>query len=131
MPDNRRREFLRLAAAASLAGANPRFLQAAGGTRMQGWVTSQDRKLEEVKLGEWRTFSSDNTNGVVIDATKRYQEVLGFGAAFTDASCYVLADGTRKATGAPRRSVCSKRIATVGRANMHRLQRLLAVRVQL
>src|SRR5260370_20549300 len=131
MPDNTRREFLRLAAAASLAGANPGFLQAAGSTRMQGWMTSQDRKLEEVKLREWRTFSGDNANGVVIDATKRYQEVLGFGAAFTDASCYVLADGTRKATGAPRRFVCSKRIATVGRANMHRLQRLLAVRVQL
>jgi glucosylceramidase len=62
-------------------------LQAAGGARMQGWVTSQDRKLEEVKLGEWRPFSGDNANGVVIDTTKRYQEVLGFGAAFTDASC--------------------------------------------
>ena len=62
---------------------------------MQGWMTSQDRKLEEVKLREWRTFPGDNANGVVIDATKRNQEVLGFGAAFTDACC-VLADGTMK-----------------------------------
>jgi hypothetical protein len=90
MPDNARREFLRLAAVASLAGANPGFLQAAGGTRMQGWMTSQDQKLEEVKLRESRTFSGDNANGVVIDATKRYQEVLWVRAAFTDASCCVL-----------------------------------------
>ena len=132
MQDNTRREFLRLAAVASLAGANPGFLQAAGGTSMQGWMTSQDQKLEEVKLRESRTFSGDNANAVC----DRCHEALP-GSARVWRCIYgcqllrALANGTTKATGAPRRSVCSKRIATVGRANMHRLQRLLAARVQL
>jgi glucosylceramidase len=90
MPRNARREFLRLAAAFSLAAANARLLRGSGPARAQAWVTSKERRLEEIQLPEWRTFSGESPTGVVIDGSKRYQEILGFGAAFTDASCYLL-----------------------------------------
>jgi glucosylceramidase len=90
MPKNARREFLRLAAAFSLAARKAPWLPGASSSRVQAWVTSKDRRLEEIKPGEWRIFSGESPTGLVIDARKRYQQVLGFGAAFTDASCYVL-----------------------------------------
>jgi len=46
--------------------------------------------MEEIKLPVWRTVSAESLAGIRIDTTKRYQEILGFGAAFTDASCYLL-----------------------------------------
>jgi glucosylceramidase len=46
--------------------------------------------MEEIKLPEWRTVSAEGSAGIRIDTTKHYQEILGFGAAFTDASCYLL-----------------------------------------
>ncbi len=91
MPDNTRREFLRFAALCSIAAANPRFLLSAAPSHFQGWVTSKDRRLEEIKMPEWRPASSaEGANCLLIDASKRYQSILGFGAAFTDASCYLI-----------------------------------------
>jgi glucosylceramidase len=90
MPDNTRREFLRLVTVASLAAASPRFLPSKTTSTAQAWVTSKDHRFEEVKAGDWQTLSSESPTGIVLDSTKRYQEVLGFGAAFTDASCYLL-----------------------------------------
>jgi glucosylceramidase len=46
--------------------------------------------MEEIKLPVWQTVSADSSAGIHIDTTKHYQEILGFGAAFTDASCYLL-----------------------------------------
>jgi glucosylceramidase len=46
--------------------------------------------MEEIKLPVWRTVSAESLAGIHIDTTKHYQEILGFGAAFTDASCYLL-----------------------------------------
>lgn len=36
----------------------------------------------------WRTGAAASENAIVLDPSKKYQEVLGFGAAFTDAACY-------------------------------------------
>jgi glucosylceramidase len=47
--------------------------------------------MEEIKVQVWRTVSAESSAGIHIDTTKHYQEILGFGAAFTDASCYLLA----------------------------------------
>lgn len=90
MPENPRREFLRLATAASLVAATPRFLLSKPTATAQAWITSKDCRFEEVKTGEWRNFSGESPAGIVIDPSKRYQEILGFGGAFTDAACYVL-----------------------------------------
>jgi glucosylceramidase len=90
MPNNTRREFLRLAAGVTLAATNPRFPLGTAPPQVQAWVTSKDRRLEEVKLGEWRALSGENATGVTIEASKRFQEMLGFGGAFTDASSFLL-----------------------------------------
>jgi glucosylceramidase len=90
MPDNTRREFLRFAAVCSIAAANPRFLLSATPAHVQGWVTSKDRRLAEIKMPDWRPASGEGANCLQIDPSKRYQSILGFGAAFTDASCYLI-----------------------------------------
>jgi glucosylceramidase len=39
------------------------------------------------------SFSAPPTTGLVIDAERRYQAIIGFGAAITDASAYVIHNG--------------------------------------
>ena len=100
MPPSNRREFLKLAAAASLAATNAPFSWARPPARARAWVTSQDRRMEEIKPPVWRTVSAESAAGIRIDTTKRYQEILGFGAAFTDASCFLLAQLDEQKRGA-------------------------------
>jgi glucosylceramidase len=89
MPNPTRRDFLRLAAAASLGATHARFLSAAPPSRLQAWATSKDRRLEEIKLPDWGPIPKGGKPGILIDSSKRYQEILGFGGAFTDSSCYL------------------------------------------
>jgi glucosylceramidase len=56
--------------------------------------------MEEIKLPVWRTVPAESAAGIHIDTTKHYQEILGFGAAFTDASCYLLAQLDEQKRGA-------------------------------
>ena len=90
MPPSSRREFLKLATAASLAAATAPLSCPNPAAHARAWVTSQDRRMEEIKLPVWRMVSAEGSAGIHIDTTKHYQEILGFGAAFTDASCYLL-----------------------------------------
>ncbi len=90
MPSSSRREFLKLATAVSLTATNAPFSWASPSARGKAWVTSQDRRMEEIKLPAWRTVLAKSSAGIQIDMTRHYQEILGFGAAFTDASCYLL-----------------------------------------
>lgn len=90
MPTIKRRGFLRLASAIWAAATSARFLLGAGTTRTRAWVTSKERRLEEIKLPEWRRAGGESPASIVVDASKQCQTILGFGAAFTDAACYVL-----------------------------------------
>jgi glucosylceramidase len=36
----------------------------------------------------WRAGSANDEKAIVVDPGKKFQEILGFGAAFTDAACY-------------------------------------------
>ena len=36
----------------------------------------------------WRSSGATDQNVITVDPTKKFQEILGFGAAFTDAACY-------------------------------------------
>ena len=36
----------------------------------------------------WRTAGKTPENAIVLDPSKKFQEMLGFGAALTDAACY-------------------------------------------
>ncbi len=97
MTGSSRREFLRMAAAASLAMTKGSLLWAAApAKKLRAWSTSKDRKYEEIAIPEWRTSRENSPNTVQIDASQQSQEILGFGAALTDASCFVYSQLTNE-----------------------------------
>src|ERR1700737_5549693 len=90
MRSSTRRKFLKTAAAAtaSLAAFRSSLLWAAPATGVQGWSTSKDRKFERIKAPQWHAATANPSGGIQLDPSVRYQKILGFGAAFTDASGY-------------------------------------------
>src|SRR6202158_619613 len=91
MRSSTRRKFLQAAAAAtaSLAAFRSSLLWAAPATGVQGWTTSKDGKFERIKAPQWHAATTSTSGGIQLDPSVRYQKILGFGAAFTDASCYL------------------------------------------
>src|SRR5260370_1674082 len=85
-----RRKFLKptAAATASLAAFRSSLLWAAPEPGLQAWSTSKDRKFERIKAPQWHPATTNTSGGIQLDPSVRYQKILGFGAAFTDASCY-------------------------------------------
>lgn len=57
---------------------------------IQVWMTDDDHRLSQVSPLTW----SDDVPGIAVewislDAQQKFQPILGFGAAFTDGSCYL------------------------------------------
>jgi glucosylceramidase len=94
-----RRNFLRVAAGASLlAGTSLRASMAP--RKVRAWCTSESRKFEEINVPQWQSFTGESATALKIDVSKQFQEILGFGAAFTDASCFLFSQmpaGPRRA----------------------------------
>src|SRR5579863_8130748 len=89
-----RRQFLQMsgyaAAAASLgSGAHAWGDTTQGARPMQAWVTADTRRFAKFDVPAWRPADEKTRPVVQIDPRTRYQEILGFGGAFTDASCYL------------------------------------------
>jgi glucosylceramidase len=91
-----RREFLRSSAAGlvatATAGALPRF--GIDSARPPGeisvWITSGMKRFARKDGQQWRSASADPAApAIVLNAAKQFQTILGFGAAFTDAACYM------------------------------------------
>lgn len=94
MKTTNRRAFLRQAAtvAATLACAHeaaPFGLAAPASSRVRAWITAGDERFKELSIGPWSTASGASSAAITVDQGKRFQSILGFGAAFTDASCYL------------------------------------------
>jgi glucosylceramidase len=54
------------------------------------WVTSGKLRYERSLSLPWRSASGQPAeNAIVLDPGKKFQEIFGFGAAFTDAACYM------------------------------------------
>ncbi len=91
-----RREFLELSAksAAVLAGsvALPRLANASAADPSGDfaiWVTDEGRRLQRGTPVAWKSAPASNSQDTVtLDPGNKFQEILGFGAAFTDAACY-------------------------------------------
>jgi glucosylceramidase len=91
-----RRDFLKLSAkgTAALAGAAalPRLATASTtdpGGDLTLWVTDDTQRLKRAPSVVWKSAAGYKTRDtVVLDPTKKFQEILGFGGAFTDAACY-------------------------------------------
>lgn len=104
-----RRDFLRAGSAICLGAgatlhdmhfamaARPVEASAAGTVRV--WQTTGSARYAERPALSWIPVGTAKAN-IVLGPARRFQEVLGFGAAFTDAACYMfnqLAPDARKA----------------------------------
>ncbi|HEX4308957.1 MAG TPA: glycoside hydrolase family 30 beta sandwich domain-containing protein [Acidobacteriaceae bacterium] len=90
-----RRSFLRLSTlAGSSALSHPWLAFAAMDSARPGtvkaWRTSDDQRFEPVDPLTWQTGVQTSPLNIRLDPEDRRQEVLGFGAALTEASCYLL-----------------------------------------
>jgi glucosylceramidase len=89
-----RREFLQLSASAAAVAALAKSSLLWSGTiespgPVKTWVTSDTQKFAPGETLDWTTAVSKGSECIRIDPTTWYQEILGFGGAFTDASCYL------------------------------------------
>jgi glucosylceramidase len=95
MAGNSRRGFLKTAsaAAAALAVSNriPAWADTTGATGpVQVWSTFRDRRHAPGEPLTWKPVAAIAPDAIMLDPTATRQEMLGFGAAFTDAACYLL-----------------------------------------
>jgi glucosylceramidase len=51
-------------------------------------VTSGKLRYATAPSLTWRSSATTDQNVIAVDPTQKFQEILGFGAAFTDAACY-------------------------------------------
>jgi len=89
-----RRDFVRQAAtlAASLActnGLSSWGLATSASLKLRAWITTGEVRFKNLDLQPWQAASGASSSSVEIDPTQRFQSILGFGGAFTDASCYL------------------------------------------
>jgi len=92
MLETTRRDFLKIGAGvvASRATCGTVPLWASSESGVRAWVTSRNRRFEEIEALRWRISSSNSLAAIHVDPGERKQEILGFGAALTDASCYLV-----------------------------------------
>lgn len=54
------------------------------------WVTDENRRFSQAPSISWRPAAGPPVrDAVVVDPGRKFQSILGFGAAFTDAACYL------------------------------------------
>lgn len=98
-----RRDFVRLSAVGAAAVAAPVRLNALIEDSPTGnisvWTTAGDRRHAVSDSLRWKAAPGALKSAITIDSSKEFQEVLGFGAAFTDAACFTL---SRLSAGARR-----------------------------
>jgi glucosylceramidase len=77
------------AAPAQTAAGSPSGTSAAAGDIRVRLTAGAMRLAQEASL-QWRPERGSSADAVVLDPARRYQEILGFGASFTDSACYML-----------------------------------------
>jgi glucosylceramidase len=102
MSETTRRKFLKSSSLSLMAATsmpwpskeNPRPSQtsAASSTSESNeiacWVTNDKLRFARRESIRWQPGSA-TTEGIVLNPNEKFQEILGFGAAFTDASCFM------------------------------------------
>jgi len=89
MANRSRREFLRAATAAATLAASSRVGAGASGP-VRVWSTFRDQRHAPGEALAWKPVTEIAGNAIRLDPATTRQEMLGFGAALTDASCWVL-----------------------------------------
>jgi glucosylceramidase len=96
--DSTRRTFLKLSAMGLATTATAKIVTASpGGTtavnpasNIDLWVSSRQFRCTQAEAVSWRQASGEASAPVILlDPSQKFQTILGFGAAFTDAACYM------------------------------------------
>ncbi len=95
MPQSSRRKFLKAASATVAALAVSRRIPAgaavAGPTGpVKVWATFRDRRHAQGEPLAWKSVTAVAADAIALDPGATRQQILGFGGALTDATCYVL-----------------------------------------
>jgi glucosylceramidase len=82
---------LTLAGAAALVRCQTAAAETAGPSgAIQRWQTAGAKRHAAEAPLQWKSARASSAESIVLDPAQKYQEVLGFGAALTDSSCYLL-----------------------------------------
>src|ERR1700737_1200312 len=91
MKQTTRRAFLNFSVtgAVALSASGNALLRAGSTPPPRAWVTAKDRRYQQIGVSPWQASAKNPTKTIGLDPNKRFQNILGLGAAFTDASCYL------------------------------------------
>jgi glucosylceramidase len=93
MAQSSRRRFLKTASATAgilaIAGKLPAWAAGAPGP-VRVWSTFRDRRYSAAEPLAWKPAAEVSATAIALDPMETRQEILGFGAALTDATCYIL-----------------------------------------
>ena len=73
---------------ALLSEAAPAWAQPAGIISVR--QTADTKRFAEEPALKWQPAEGSSADGIVLDPSRTYQEMLGFGGALTDASAYMI-----------------------------------------
>lgn len=85
-----RRTFLELAVLAACSTATRPLAASSSTGSVKAWRTAGRQYCQPIEPPVWKQTIASAPLSIQLDPSQRYQEVLGFGAALTDASCYLL-----------------------------------------
>jgi glucosylceramidase len=99
MSQGPRRGFLKAAsataAALAVSGRIPAWAaEAATSSPVKVWATFRDRRYARAEPLAWKPVTQVAADAITLDPAATRQEILGFGGALTDSSCYVLSQLT-------------------------------------
>ena len=93
--DQTRRDFLKIsglgAAATFVADARAAAATSESGStgNISIWTTDPSQQMKQAPAVTWRpTTIAASADDIVLNPAQKFQPILGFGAAFTDAACY-------------------------------------------
>jgi glucosylceramidase len=88
-----RREFIKLSAVGSASvGMSGAFVPGQSHSPsgdIAVWMTYGEKRFAPAPALRWSGAGGSQANTVQLDPGEKFQEILGFGAAFTDAACYM------------------------------------------
>ncbi len=89
-----RRDFVRISAVGAAVAAAPgsvkAFIDESPAGKISVWTTAGEQRHATSGALQWKPAAATNKQSITIDSARQFQEILGFGAAFTDAACYTL-----------------------------------------
>ena len=96
--ESTRRTFLRLSAlglastatSSAVAGLNYEAPDDRSVSKIETWVSDPQLRCAKSEAISWQPSSAKSSEAmIVLNPGKKFQAILGFGAAFTDAACYM------------------------------------------